>query len=217
MRVFTLRARRNEVSTSSSRGRRRKRDGGRTLLGGLLLLGLALALGADADEAGVGARDAEGAEGTKVLLLGRDGARLLEDGRALGDGERGGDVLDALRVLGRVGRVAGLDLAGLLGEDDEAGLVGLEALDVELERLLRLVAAAVVDGDADREGLLGADAGLLELGLGEAAARTELAVVADRRGTDSRAEELNRAGSGWTARSSRRRVERKRVRQVEVR
>merc|ERR1719359_1183289 len=125
------------------------------------------------------------AAGTRRLLL---LCRLLLLGLAL--------ALGAVAVLVGVGRVAGLDLARLAREDDEARLVGLEALDVELERLLGLVAAAVVDGDADREGLLGADAGLLELGLGEAAARTELAVVADRRGTDSRAEELNRAEAG---------------------
>lgn len=184
------------VSKHSRRKTHRRRKGQRRTL-----LGLALALGADADEAGVGAGEAEGAERVELLLLGRDGAGLLEDRGALGDGERLLDrAVDAVGVLVGVGRVAGLDLARLAREDDEARLVGLEALDVELERLLGLVAAAVVDGDADREGLLGADAGLLELGLGEAAARTELAVVADRRGTDSRAEELNRAGEGARSR-----------------
>ena len=39
----------------------------------------------------------------------------------------------------------------------------LEALDVDLERLDRLVASAVIDSNADRRSLLAADARLLEL------------------------------------------------------
>lgn len=84
-----------------------------------------------------------------------------------------------------------LDLTGLLGEDDKASLVLLEALNVELQRLLRLVAAAVVDGDTDREGLLTTDTGGRELGGGETTAGTELAVVADGGGADGGAEELS--------------------------
>lgn len=84
-----------------------------------------------------------------------------------------------------------LDLTGLLGEDDKASLVLLETLDVELEGLLGLVAATVVDGDTDGESLLAADTGSRELGGGEATALTNLAVVADGRGADDRAEELS--------------------------
>lgn len=44
-------------------------------------------------------------------------------------------------------------LASTLREDYQALLVLLEALDVAIESLLRLVAATVVDGDADGTGL----------------------------------------------------------------
>ena len=47
----------------------------------------------------------------------------------------------------------------------------------------------MVDDDADTAGLLLADAGLLELGEGEAAALADLAVVADRLRADGGAEE----------------------------
>ena len=50
----------------------------------------------------------------------------------------------------------------LLGEDDELGLVRLEAGNVGLERLGALVGAAVIDRDADREGRLAGNASLLE-------------------------------------------------------
>lgn len=85
-----------------------------------------------------------------------------------------------------------LDLASLLREDDEAGLVCLEPLLVQLEALLTPVAPAVVDGDTDREGLLAPDAGSLELIEGEATAGTELGVVPVGGAADGRAEELGR-------------------------
>lgn len=186
-----LRARTTESARSHWRDDSRRTH---LLLGLLLLALLALALGADADEAGVGASLAElVVRRGGVLLLGGDLAGLLLLAGAVRDREGGGEAREALRVLGGALGVALLDLAGLFREDDEAGLVGLEALDVELQALLAAVAAAVVDGDAEREGLLGAEAGLLELSLGETAAGTELAVVADRRGTDGRAQELDRA------------------------
>jgi hypothetical protein len=49
------------------------------------------------------------------------------------------------------------------GGTESEGYSLLEPLDVDLERLDRLVASAVVDSDADGGGLLAADASLLEL------------------------------------------------------
>lgn len=84
-----------------------------------------------------------------------------------------------------------LDLASLLGEDNETGLVSLEALNVEFETFLGSVAATVVDGDTEREGLLATDTGSLELLLGESTTGTELHVVALGRASNGGAEELS--------------------------
>ena len=51
-------------------------------------------------------------------------------------------------------RVNETDLLLRLGEDNELVLVLLEALDVGLDGLERGVAATVVDGDTDGDGLL---------------------------------------------------------------
>lgn len=85
---------------------------------------------------------------------------------------------------------------GLLGlfrverEDDEAVLVGLQTLNVAVERLLRAVLPAVVNGDADGESLAAVDASKLELLKGEAAASSDAHVVADGGASDSRANVL---------------------------
>ena len=68
-------------------------------------------------------------------------------------------------LLGRFGILGG-SLAGLRGlalarEEDEAALVGLQALDVGLEGLLGKVLAARVDGDTDGGRELAGNAGLL--------------------------------------------------------
>ena len=52
-------------------------------------------------------------------------------------------------------------LAGFAGEEDQAGLVGLEALHVEGQGFLIAVEAAGVDGDADCGGEFAGDAGFL--------------------------------------------------------
>ena len=95
--------------------------------------------------------------------------------------------------------VALLGLASLAGEDDQARLVRLQALHVKLLALLAQVPPAVVNGNADAERLLAADTSLLQLGEREAAALTELAVVAHGLAADSRAEDIkgaNAKGSG---------------------
>lgn len=100
----------------------------------------------------------------------------------LGDGLLGGGVVDgegsanlgsvALGLalggessLGGVdlvsGRVKLLELTALAGEEDQAGLVVLEAVDVGDERLLGVVDTAVVNGNTDSAGELGGDTSFL--------------------------------------------------------
>lgn len=86
-------------------------------------------------------------------------------------------VADGLDLLG-----AGLALLGCLevaGEEDEALLVGLQALNVGLEGLLGEVLATGVDRDTDGARKLAGDVGLLQLGEGETTASTNTAVVLD--------------------------------------
>ncbi|KAI9151571.1 Rap1 GTPase-GDP dissociation stimulator 1-A [Paramyrothecium foliicola] len=87
---------------------------------------------------------------------------LLEGDVGGGDGESGGDE-GGLLDLGEVGLgVALLGGVGLAGQQDQALLVGLEAGDVEGERLLAEVLAAVVDRDANGGGNAAGDASLLQ-------------------------------------------------------
>lgn len=106
--------------------------------------------------------------GHRVTLNLGDG--LLEGGVVDGEGSTnaGGDTLtlavsesslDGIDLLG--GRVELLELTALAGEEDQAGLVVLEAGDVVDQGLLRVVGAAVVDRDTDGGGELLGDASLL--------------------------------------------------------
>jgi hypothetical protein len=161
----------------------------------LLLLGLLVGLGlgallADTDKAGLGASVAELAVG--VLGGGVLGDLLLGDNSLVVDGESGvGEenvvaVADGLDLLG-----AGLALLGGLGvarEEDEALLVGLQALNVGLEGLLAEVLATGVDRDTDGARKLAGDVGLLQLGEGETTASTNATVVLDGGAADDRAE-----------------------------
>lgn len=110
----------------------------------------------------VGALVAQLAESTTLDGLGQLG--LLDLGNGRGDGGNGegsarreDGVLNGLEVLLR--GVGLLGLVGLLGEEDEAGGVSLQALDVGSEGLLGDVLAAGIDRDADGRGVLAGDAG----------------------------------------------------------
>lgn len=154
----------------------------------LLLLGNA---GLDLASSTVGATSlAEGLESAELLLLRGDGTGLL----GLGTGGQGKDGLNLANSLdvGEVDLLV-LVLLGQLGQDDETGLVSLDALNVELEALLGLVAATVVDGDTDGAGVLLAEAGSLDLLDGEATAGADLGVVSEGGASDSGAERLNGA------------------------
>lgn len=78
-----------------------------------------------------------------------------------GNGEGGGDESDLLNGAGGSLGVTLLGGVGSAGEDNQALLVGLEALDVDGERLLGEVLAAGVDGDADGGSVVTGDASLL--------------------------------------------------------
>jgi hypothetical protein len=130
-------------------------------------LGLGLvpdALLPDTLEAGVGPRLAEGLVGTTLDVLGKvalgDLAEASSNG--LGNAERGADALCGLGGLLVLGGVGLLGLVGLAGENDEAGLVLLQALNVGGEGLLGEVLAAGIDGDTDGASIeLGNAGGLL--------------------------------------------------------
>lgn len=80
------------------------------------------------------------------------------------DGQDGGEALDAVLVRALdvvLAAVEVLVLAGAAREEDQAGAVGLEARDVEGERLFGQVLAARVEGDADCGREFAGDAGFL--------------------------------------------------------
>ncbi len=125
-------------------------------------------------------------------LAGRlDGGGSLVDGRdGHGGGEGdlgGGSEGSGIRALALLWRLC------VLGEDDEAGKVGEDALLVEGQGLFASVLAAVVDGDADGAGIDGGDAGSLYLVEGEAASSTDARVVLDGLAVDGRAKGLDGA------------------------
>jgi len=85
-------------------------------------------------------------------------------------------------------------LAQLLGEEDEFGSVLLEALNVLLQRLDALVAATVVNRDADRSGEVLVETGGLDLLQRETASKTLLLVVLDGGTSHNRPE---RGSGSW--------------------
>lgn len=87
------------------------------------------------------------------LLDGLDGGVGVDDGE--GGGGVGDGVGDGLELV--LGGVALLGLVALLGEEDQALLVGLEALDVGGQGLLGDVLAASIDGNTDGRGVLAGD------------------------------------------------------------
>lgn len=113
----------------------------------------------------VGALVTQLAESTTLDGLGQLGLLDLGNGRGNGGNGEGGarredGVLNGLEVL--LGGVGLLGLVGLLGEEDEAGGVSLQALDVGSEGLLGEVLAAGIDRDADGRGVLAGNAGGLK-------------------------------------------------------
>ena len=90
-------------------------------------------------------------------------------------------------------RVTLLGLLSVAGEDNEAGLVGLQTLNVKSLALLAQVSPSVVNNDTNSAGLLATDSSLLQLSKSETAAFPDLAVVTNGLSTDSGAEEVKRA------------------------
>lgn len=119
---------------------------------GLLLLGLVpRTLLPDTLVAGVRPRLAELLVGTTLDVLGQFALGNLAEasGNGLLGDERGADGLCGLGGLLVLGGIGLLGLVGLAGENDEAGLVVLQALDVRSKGLLGEVMAAGIDGDTD--------------------------------------------------------------------
>jgi len=110
----------------------------------------------------------------------------------LGNRENLAEVLSGVLGLLDAG-VTLLDLAALAREDDETGLVLLEALSVKLKGLDALVAAAGVNSNTDGESLLAADASLLKLSKSEATASAKLHVVTLGRAVNGRSQQVDRA------------------------
>jgi len=130
---------------------------------GVLGLGLVPhALLPDTHQAGVRPRLPEGLVGTALDVLGQVAlGDLAEAGGHGGHAEGGADVLCGLGRLLVLGGIGLLGLVGLAGENDEAGLVLLQALDVGGEALLREVLAAGIDRDTDGASIVLGDAGSL--------------------------------------------------------
>ena len=175
--------------------RKEKQDRTRSARVRFLLLGVGSLLlllsnaGLDLASGTVGAPSlAKGLVSVELLLLGSDSPGLLGLDTS-GQRENSLDLTNGLNV----GEVDLLVLVLLvdLGDHHETCLVSLDALDVELEALLRLVAATVVHGDADRTGVLLAQAGSLDLLNGEATTRADLGVVSERGASDGGAERLD--------------------------
>ena len=98
--------------------------------------------------------------GNGVLLSGvGDGESSLNTGGDTLTLAVSGSGLGSLDLLG--GRVELLELTALAGEEDQASLVVLQTGNVGDQGLLRVVGAAVVDGDTDGGSKLLGDTGLL--------------------------------------------------------
>lgn len=135
------------------------------LLLGLGLGGLLGALLAGTGVALVGTLVAQLAESTTLDGGGEVGLLDLLDGGVGVDNREGsggdGDGLgDSLELL--LGRVALLGLVALLGEENQALGVSLEALNVGGQGLLGDVVAASIDGDTDGGGILAGNASGLD-------------------------------------------------------
>ena len=103
------------------------------------------------------ASETERIERTELLLFLRRNARSLGRNNSPLDGQN--NTLQLLCQLDLLGRgVSLLGLAGLFGEEDQLGSVVLQASDVSLQRLDRLVGATNVDRNADGTSDVGGDA-----------------------------------------------------------
>jgi len=154
---------------------------------GLLLLGFGLHL-ALALQLLVLASLAHGLERGELLLLGGDGTGGVVQSLANNRDDILVSVLDTRLELG----LSGIALLGLVlaeREQEQFGLVGLEAVDVGVQRLSASVLATVVDGDADGQGLLAGNAGSFELIESETSSQADLVVVTLGRGVHDGAQQ----------------------------
>lgn len=140
----------------------------------LLLLGLLLLL-SEAHQAGI----SSGLTKSGVTLGSLELLSDSSESNCLGLLGQRGDIDIELVGLGDLSGtgVALLNNTSAAGEDDQSGLVTLEALDVELQGLLTLVGSSVVNRNANSLGELSVDASSLQLLQGETSAKLDLGVV----------------------------------------
>merc|ERR1719330_1702245 len=129
----------------------------------------------------VRARFPDRVERVELLLLCRDGARrdllaLPLDGDDLLEGILG----HVLQLVAWSVSLLHAALSRALGEDEKLRLVLQQARHIPLQALDAAVLTAVVHRDADGRGELHRDLGLAQLSKGEAAAQSQLHVVARR-------------------------------------
>lgn len=134
----------------------------RSFLGSLGVRLVLHTLLADTNELGIGSRLPE-----SLVRTGRLGDIALLDLAEAGSDNilEAEGALDALCSLAAALASGGIGLLGLvvaLGEDNQASLVGLEALDVGGKALLGKVLAAGIDGDTDGGGIEPGDASSLQ-------------------------------------------------------
>ena len=91
--------------------------------------------------------------------------------------------------------VALLGLAGLAGEDNEFGLVGLQPLNVQGLALLAQVPPPVIDHDTNTTSLLPTNASFLQFSESKSTSLLEFSVIADCLGTDGGSEQGERANT----------------------
>jgi hypothetical protein len=144
-----------------------------------------------------------------------DGASFVSNS-SLGDGQNAGVArhLHGLLLIGIAGRsekrqglggtrgsLLGGGLLVLLGgqrEHDELSAVLLQTLSVQLQRLLRLVVATVVNANSQRLGLVAVDLCLLELLKSEATASAQLAVILSSGASDDGAKRTSDRARGYS-------------------
>merc|ERR1719452_385236 len=145
------------------------------LLGELISLGISGLLGPDSVQALEGASLANGLEGLELLQV----VGHLHGTSPLDDWLDGHDCSGQLNSLGKLlsGGISLAWLLGVQGEQDQLGLVLLQALGVQLEGLHALVPAAVINGDSNGLRVLLAQTSSLQLLKGEAPASPLLEVV----------------------------------------
>jgi len=149
-------------------------------------------LGADTIKTGCGAGSTQNGVGREFLVFFSDdtGFLFLDNGLDGHDSRR--DLLGQLHFFGS--SVSLLWFLGVAGEEDDLASVHLQPLRVQLERLDRLVASAVINRNANSGGKAFGDLGSLQFFEGESLSGTDTCVVPECGATYDRSQGLSRPG-----------------------